>query len=221
MTAKGGNGRLPLSYLTLRRTLGILGMALPVILVIGGLIFTSNSEIENTISDYYDTIMVGVFVGVLFAIATFMFSYLGYEMPNRGRFEATDNIAGNLAALFAVLVALFPTTHSVQWVRGVHLASALLFFMTLAYFSIHLFTKTTPGETAQGRKADRNRIYRVCGWAIILFIALIAVYFLFFQDTGIADLKPVLVLESLALWAFGISWLVKGDTLLQDSPPAR
>ena len=217
MTSNGGNDRLPLSYLSLRRTVGILGMALPVILVIGGLIFSSDSEIENSISGYYDTIMVAVFVGVLFAIATFMFSYLGYEMPNRKRFEATDNVAGNLAALFAVVVALFPTTHSVQWVRIVHLASAFLFFMTLAYFSIHLFTKTTPGSTPKGSKAERNRIYRACGWAIIVFIALIAVYFLFFQGTGIADLKPVLVLESLALWAFGISWLVKGDTLLQDS----
>ena len=37
-----------------------------------------------------------------------------------------------------------------------------------------------------------------------------------FDDTSLSDIEPVFWLESLALWAFGISWLVKGGLLLKD-----
>ncbi len=42
-----------------------------------------------------------------------------------------------------------------------------------------------------------------------------------FLDDRLEDLRPVLWLESLALWAFGIAWFVKGRTLWKDSPPAQ
>jgi hypothetical protein len=47
-------------------------------------------------------------------------------------------------------------------------------------------------------------------------IVLIAVYELFLSGTGLAELKPVFWLESLALWAFGLSWMTKGEVLLED-----
>jgi hypothetical protein len=40
---------------------------------------------------------------------------------------------------------------------------------------------------------------------------------LLLKDTAIAAIKPVFWLESLALWAFGISWFVKGETLWRDA----
>ncbi len=48
-----------------------------------------------------------------------------------------------------------------------------------------------------------------CITAIVLFYA-------FLQDTSLAALKPVFWLESLALWAFGWSWFVKGETPWRD-----
>ena len=50
-------------------------------------------------------------------------------------------------------------------------------------------------------------------------ILLIAVY-IFLRFHGYLDLrtiKPVFFLETIALWAFGVSWLVKGQTFWRDS----
>ena len=90
--------------------------------------------------------------------------------------------------------------------------------MVLSYFSLVLFTKTKEGELPTPEKKRRNVVYVVCGVVILVCIALIGLFHLFFKDTkALADLKPVFWLESLALWAFGISWFVKGQTLWQDA----
>lgn len=44
----------------------------------------------------------------------------------------------------------------------------------------------------------------------------IGLYALLLKDTAIAALEPIFWLESLALWAFGLSWFVKGETLWKD-----
>jgi uncharacterized membrane protein len=51
---------------------------------------------------------------------------------------------------------------------------------------------------------------------MILAIVCIALYTIFFRGTSLAAMNPVLILESVALLAFGISWLVKGHTLFRD-----
>ena len=53
------------SYLEFRRAIGILGMALPFILLIGGFIFGNNS-LQYSLSHYYHTNMRDFFVGLLF-----------------------------------------------------------------------------------------------------------------------------------------------------------
>jgi predicted RND superfamily exporter protein len=65
-------------------------------------------------------------------------------------------------------------------------------------------------------KKRRNVIYRSCGIVMILAIGCITVYTIFFRRTFLAAINPVLILESVALVAFGISWLVKGHTLFKD-----
>lgn len=96
----------------------------------------------------------------------------------------------------------------------IHLVSAALFLVTLALMSLLLFTKSTlPKELRSGRKKIRNRIYRTCGVAILLWLAACGIYFWKFNTEG----SPfILVMETLALIAFGTSWLIKGDALLQD-----
>jgi hypothetical protein len=62
----------------------------------------------------------------------------------------------------------------------------------------------------------------MCGWAMLSCLALIAVYKLFLPDdpmSPIAAIKPVFWLESIAIIAFGISWLTKGETILKDREP--
>ena len=203
-----GDDNLILSYLTLRRVVGVLGVLLPVILAIGAVVLGESTGLRDSISAYYDdTVMRGVFVGVLFAIGVFLFSYIGYDLA--------DNIAGDLACLFALGAALFPASGS-GGVRIIHLLSATGLFLTLSYFSLILFTKTGGDTTLE--KLTRNKIYRVCGVIMLTCIALIAIYLTFLKKTSIADIKPVFWLESLALWAFGVSWFIKGETLWKDVP---
>ena len=210
-----------MSYLVLRRLIGGLGVALPIVLPIGVAIFGTEAILQTSISDYVATVMRGVLVGILFAIGVFLFSYIGYG-PWEGKrpFEPADNVAGNLASLFAIGVALFPTNSGSRLVRTLHFVSAAALFLTLAYIAIHLFTRT--GGTPTTQKLRRNTLYRVCGWFMLGCIAAIAVYNWFLQDTSLADVKPVFWLEAAALWAFGVAWFVKGEGLglLNDLDPA-
>ncbi|MFW6129019.1 MAG: DUF998 domain-containing protein [Candidatus Aminicenantaceae bacterium] len=201
------------SYLELRKTIGVLGILLPFILCLGALIFFKTG-IQDSVSSYYHTDMRDVFVGMLFVIGFFLFSYKGYER--------TDDLAGDLGCVFAVGVALFPTTpegESGPSLTGyIHLAFSMLFFLTLIYFSLFLFTKTDPNTAPTQRKRQRNNVYKACGITMSACILVIGVYILLPDKlaTLIKPYKPVYWLEALSILAFGISWLIKGETLLKD-----
>ncbi len=196
------------SYLTLRRVVGILGVALPVVLAVWGFFILHAVEVLPTISDYYRLRTRDAFVGTLFTIAWFLFTYRGYDRR--------DDVAGDLACAFALGVALFPASGS-PVERAIHFACAAAMFLALAYFSLFLFTKTKTSGSPTRMKLVRNKVYRACGAAILACIALIALYENALADTALARLDPVFWLESLALWAFGISWFVKGETILTDA----
>ena len=209
MGENGDGERVLVSYLTLRRVVGVLGVLLPVLLGVGCFVLGSCTELQQSISEYYVTEMRDVFVGVLFAIAWFLFSYRGYERK--------DDIAGDLACLFAVAVAVFPATSDCKAIRTVHFVSAVALFLVLAYFSMFLFTKTREGVLPTPEKTTRNRIYVACGVIMLACIAAIGLYYALLQDTSVAAIKPVFWLEALVLWAFGCSWFVKGETLWRDA----
>lgn len=206
-------GTLVLSYLGLRKAIGIIGIALPLVLALGK-IPLDGPGIQNSISSYYYTGMRDVFVGSLCAIAVFLMSYRGHEWK--------DDIAGDLACIFAIGVALFPTTpdadptSSEKLVGALHLTFAASFFLALAYFSLVLFRKTDPTRTPTPRKLQRNVVYTVCGYAILACIALIVLVALLPGDTPVKRLDPVFWLESVAVVAFGVSWLIKGEAILKD-----
>ena len=214
------NQQLVISYLTLRKAVGVLGILLPVVMAIGLPVLSKCICIQDSISDYYYTKMGNFMVGTLCAVGLFLFSYKGY-----GR---RDTIASKLACVFAIGVAFFPTSgpdsssicnfihrNSSSFVSSVHDVSAALFFLTLAYFSLFLFTKSSGNPTKQ--KLTRNKIYKVCGYTILLCILLLFLYFKIpWLQSGLKDYKPVFILETIALWAFGFSWLTKGEFILKD-----
>lgn len=149
---------LVLSYLGLRKAIGIIGIALPFVLVCGKLLL-QGPGIQSSISHYYYTVMRDVFVGSLCAIAVFLMSYRGYG--------STDNLAGKLACLFAVGVALFPitpeynpTTHD-KLIGFVHMFCAGAFFLTLAFFSLVLFRKTEPEIPDEAQVTAQCCVYSV------------------------------------------------------------
>jgi hypothetical protein len=203
---------LVLSYLGLRKAVGIIGSALPFVLAFGKMLL-QGPGIQGSISCYYYTDMRDVFVGSLCAIGVFLMSCRGYDRK--------DEIAGRLACVFAIGVACFPTTPctgatSRDIIGILHLSFAALLFLTLAYFSLALFTKTAPDKIPTRRKLQRNTVYRVCGYTILACIFLAGVVALPPVKTLVGPLAPVFWLESTAIVAFGVSWLTKGETILKD-----
>ncbi|MDP2036586.1 MAG: hypothetical protein Q8L04_04330 [Ignavibacteria bacterium] len=51
---------------------------------------------------------------------------------------------------------------------------------------------------------------------MLLQILLIILYMNFLRDTYVSETHTILIFESIALVAFGITWLVKGNTLFKD-----
>ena len=206
---------LAFSYLALRQTVGYLGIALPFVLALGAMIFFGTG-IQSSLSSYYHTGMADVFVGTLCVIGVFLLSYRG--------FERVDDIAGDLACVFAVGVALFPVAPDNAAEGGaslagyVHLACAGLFFSTLTYFSLVLFTKTHLDRPPTRRKLQRNKVYRTCGYTMGICVLLIAVCYILPGpiESLLEEYHPVFWLESVAVVAFGISWFIKGEAMLKD-----
>ena len=224
MNSKDAAGRdLVIGYLALRRAVGIIGTALPFVLVIGTWLL-DGWGIQASISSYYYTSMRDVFVGSICAIGVFLLSYRGYDR--------TDDLAGNLACVFAVGLALFPTSRAgapttQAFVGHLHLTFASGLFLTLAFFSLVLFRKTDPARPMTARKKQRNLVYSVCGYTILVCIGLVVVDFAFLKDSALQTIAPVFWLESAAVLAFGVSWLTKGEAILADiatetrvTPPA-
>ena len=219
---KSEKNELIISYLTLRKAIGFLGIFLPFGLLLGTCLFCKCTEYESSISHYYYTRMGDMLVGVVCALALFLFCYKGYER--------IDNIASTLAGVFALGIIIFPTSIDYNLVCNricpeyissdcigyVHFTSASLFFIPLALMSLLLFTKTSGNMTEQ--KKIRNIVYRACGISILFFLAAIAIYVILLQkeSPAIEAHHPVFWFETASLIAFGVSWLVKGEFLLKD-----
>ncbi len=197
------------SYLFLRRAIGIIGLALPFVLIIGKLL-VDGGDLGGSLSGYYYTSMRDVLVGSMCAAGVFLIAYYGHDR--------LDNIASTLAGIGAIGLALFPTTpdHDVTaWDKTsgtLHLVFAGLFFLMLAYICLQLFTRRD-GEQPTGRKDQRNVVYRACGLVILACLVLITLA----KWLGLAAaLHPALWLECLAVVAFGVAWLVKGQSMLRN-----
>lgn len=204
---------LLIPYLTLRRAIGAVGVALPFALALGKLVL-QGPGLEDTVSGYYYTAMRDVFVGSLCAIGVFLGSYRGYD----GR----DRAAANVACVCAVGVALFPTASgpapppNEALISKVHHGFAACLFLALAYFSLVLFRKTSDPLGPRGRKRMRNGVYAACGWTILACMALIVVAFQLPPASPLLALDPIFFLESVAIVAFGFSWITKGEAILKD-----
>jgi len=214
--------KLVLSYITVRKIIGILGFFFPLILVLGSFIFGACEEIQISISNYYHTNMSDVFVGYVCTLSIFLFAYKGYDL--------TDRIVSALAGIFGVIVALMPTslkspfpdcniicnTQTYKIIGIIHLIAAGLFILSMAYFTLFLFTKGETTPTPQ--KLIRNKIYKGAGYVMLVCIALLIIFFILPDNVSqpLLKYKPVFWLETIAFVAFGFSWLVKGGLFFKN-----
>ena len=208
------------SYLTLRRSLALLALALPILLIALGSLIEDELTIRTTISAYWHAGSQGwhletrdVFVGALFALGAFLIAYRGYKDAAFSilGFEVKDDYIGRIAGISAILVALFRTGGG--WEGWIHNIAANVLFVSLALLC-YVFTKSKGNMTPE--KKIRNRIYWACAILIAVSLVLIYIYNLAFEDTALADIKPHFWLEALALWFFGIATLVKGEVIWTD-----
>ena len=217
------NDRFLISFLTLRKAVGIMGMALPFVLMLGFFLLEKNCEFPPSISHFFYTKMGNVFVGVLCAVALFLFAYNGYDNKDKWR--------AKIAGVFATCVAIFPTDYNNfapidcsrmskvehAFANAMHYGASVLLFLTFAYFCFFLFTKSSKQGHIKGNKRIRNNIYISCGIIIIVSIAGIAIIGIVpAWYKALKHLKPIYTLETVALLAFGYSWLIKGETFFKD-----
>jgi len=218
-----------ISYYTMRRAIGILGITLPLILLAGSFLLGACNEVQNSISTYYYTNMRNIFVGFNCAVALFLFAYRGHDWM--------DNLAGYLGCIFVLGVAFLPCSVSSPdqpclliasaqnpLVGKLHNMNALLYFIILIVYSLLLFPKThmdmvTGEKMYMGRqKKKRNVVYYICGSIMTASLLLIIanMWFLGNLYPGLKSLNPVFWLESIVLLSFGISWLTKGQLFFRD-----
>ncbi len=218
-----------ISYYTMRRAIGILGITLPLILLAGSSLFGGCKEEQVSISAYYHTNMRNIFVGFNCAVALFLFAYRGHDQM--------DNLAGYLGCIFVLGVAFLPCTISAPdlpclvpaspqnpLVGKLHNLCALMYFIVLIVYSLFLFPKThmdmvTGEKMFMGRqKRKRNVVYYACGSIMVVALLLIVVHMWFLDDLypGLERLNPVFWLESIVLLSFGLSWLTKGQLFFRD-----
>lgn len=207
------------TYRRLRRAIGYLGIALPVLLVGMSFIPFFNTQLQPSISDYYYTNLRDIFTGTLAAVGLFMISYKGRKNTSVFR---NDQILTNVAGIMAIGVALVPVTpklkgqkiytlipYHFEWLGWLHYIFAALLFGVFALLAINVFTiGQNKAEDIPVSTFNENHIYRFCGIAIIVLMILVPIS----EEFGMFRYST-LVLEALALFFFGTAWLIKGRAL--------
>ena len=208
---------LVLSYIGVRRAIGISGLLLPIILgPIGWLVF--GIRFQDNLSSYYYTPLRDVFVGTIFAIGIFLFCYRGNDW--------VENWTANLGCLFAIGIALFPLDpHSDPLqqrsiVGYLHTLCGGAFFLTLSFYSLYHFpSSTSMNRELEPHEQQRAFVYRTSGIVILVSMFAMGVYlFLLPPDwKQLANHYHLLFwLEWIAVWAFAAAWLTKGRTIVAD-----
>lgn len=196
-------------YLRIRNLCGLLGIILPWLALASASITKHQGEDWwwSISATYYQT---PALVGVLIPACIVLISYIGYD--------AMDNLITSLAGISGIGIVLFPC--KVSWIpdgepvgffqvpietaHKIHAICAAIFFLAIALNSIFQFTKSTKAVTK--RKLIRNKIYRICGYGMLVLLAV----FLVTRLTN-APGFCAMIIEIILLNLFGIAWLVKGE----------
>ena len=198
-----------LDTIRLRIAIGILGFALPWIVLAQCLIYDcvpGAHFFPNSISEtYYYEPTITLFMGILIAAGIVLMCYKGYE--------PIDGLINSLTGMFALCICFFPTwgpdidglvgTFQLPMAASsaIHNFSAAAFFCLLSYNCLFLFTKSS-GIVTKNKKI-RNVIYRVCGIGMIISMISIISLGSIYGGTWF--------IEAIALMFFGIAYLTKAD----------
>ena len=198
-----------------RLAIGGVGFAHPTVLLAVTLI--TGRQLQDSLSAYYhgQDPLRDWFVGTLWVIGVFL---LFYRFNPRGADHPTSRYSwirdgradawiGRIAGAAALVVAMCPTNPPqnvgiqppiIGWLHG---SSAAVLFLALSLFPLLLFSQSK----------NNGRVYSVCGWVMLGSLAAIALYA--FAPESLreyyAPWKPVLLLETVLVYSFSISWFAK------------
>lgn len=200
------------SFLAVRAAIGVIGIGLPLLLMAGDGLFLKGGEVpRGSLSAYYHTGMRDVFVGCLCAVALFLVTYM---IVHRG----WDNRFSTVAGLAAFGVALFPTAGQSPLtplqdalgeatVSRIHFGCAAVFILSLAIISFRFGQREKTGDNcAKQPRLGLKWLHRACAGVILA-----AVVYMLANALHRFDAHAVFWGETSAAWAFGVSWLVKGE----------
>lgn len=146
-----------------------------------------------------------IFIGFLFAIASFLLAYNGLSR--------IEMISSKVAAAAALGVALFPCgcDGHAEIIPYVHDVSASVMFLILTYFCYSFFRRARSKGHPQAQA--RAVIYAVCGLTILISILTLTLDH--FLGGPLRATVPRLTFygEATSLCAFGISWLTASRVL--------
>jgi hypothetical protein len=211
------------AYLLMRTCIGWIGIALPLVFIVGELFLLRNLQVRESISSYYHGSMHDVFVGGLTTIGFILATYMSARPLRR------DFWYSSVAGVAVLGVVFFPTWRpgiiagqplcgeapdvagcsAVQsrlhegLTAHVHQVCAIVFILFLALMSF-VFSRS---EATQG-KVRAARGHTIAGWLIVAFGAWALIGTALGADIG--SLTPLYVGEVGAIWSFGGSWLAKG-----------
>ena len=197
----------------LRLIVGFVAFALPL------LVRHKSSVLLTSISASYHTEAHDIFVGSLFVIATVFFAYNGHG-------SIGELVISKLGALAAAFAAIYPTacdTCASDIKSQVHGIAAFILFASIVYFCFGPFSKAAREkrdkalreEKQKAANAARQRlaVYWICGSvSAICMLIITAANFLLSIETSRA-LQITYRGEYVAMWAFGIAWLVAGKII--------
>lgn len=218
-TTTAQDSEFVVSYLTLRQMIGGAGLLMPIAVRLGAFIF-EGIHTTDSISAYYYTGMRDVFVSTLVAGGALI---MCYRTP-----AVRDTVLATVAGAAAIGIGLFPMSpvYAPEILRkypsmsdaiarcylghgllGWHFVFVGAFFALTCYLVLFRFSAFTPTmPTVQ--KVLRNKIYRVCGG--VMAAAFLVIGLMALTTDGGSIFWP----ETVAVIAFSVAWLVKGQTYL-------
>jgi hypothetical protein len=198
------------TFLLLRRAIGWIGTLLPIVVIVGDAAFCSG-PLPNSLSDYYYTPMRNILVGALCVLGVFL---LLYDVSVR-----VDRWITNAAGIGVLGVAFLPgsppvphLTTSQEVIGNLHVFFAAIAFVGLSATMWRFAYAVSDGPDAPPPSPRGSVFYRVSACVMLGFVIL----------SGVAILLPLSIqnatlaiydTEALAIFTFGISWLVKGRAL--------
>lgn len=206
----------------IRKLIGVLGFCLPIILIV------SEGKLLASISHYYYFNLSALFfIIILSSFALFLISYKGYKIDTTTEM-LSDDLVTNIGGFAALIVVFIPTRcvdgadvvldnicenasyhlfgHNDKLKGIIHLVSAGIFIFSMGWMSKYKFTRNPDDKN--------NTLYRMCG--NIVFVSIGVLLVLFFIEGKVSfylEKYYVFIFETIAVIAFGVSWLVKGKMI--------